>query len=76
MTLETEKLTSTSDGMYTELPYKHIQKVVETSDYLLLYIAKAQFYYIPKTAFPDSSDIESFKQLIKNESYPAAASPQ
>lgn len=57
----------TSDGIFSELPYKHIQKIVDTKNYLLLYISKAQFIYIPKTAFVDFTDIEGFKKLIKNE---------
>lgn len=67
LTLEKEKLSMTADGIYSELPYKHIQKIVETPDYLLLYIAKAQFVYIPKKAFADVADIKGFKKLIKNE---------
>jgi hypothetical protein len=66
LTLENEKLSISSDGIYSELSYKHIQKIVETTDYLLLYIAKAQFLYIPKTAFADLAEIESFLKLIKN----------
>lgn len=65
--LENEKLSMTSDGIYSELPYKHILNIVETKDYLLLYIAKAQFVYIPKMAFANAADIEGFKKLIRNQ---------
>jgi hypothetical protein len=66
LTFENEKLSMTADGIYSELSYKHIQKIVETKDYLLLYISKAQFIYVPKTAFVDLTDLEGFKKLIKN----------
>lgn len=67
LTLESEKLSMNADGIYSELAYKHVQKIVETSDYFLLYVAKSQFVYIPKSAFVDAADIEKFKRIIEQE---------
>jgi hypothetical protein len=69
VTIENDKMIITSDGIFNELPFKHIQKTIETKDYLLLYIAKTQFIYLPKFAFDKSTDIEEFKKIIKNEAF-------
>lgn len=65
--LSDDKLIVTSpDELYSEIPIRHVLKLVEQSDCLLLYIAKSQFIYVPKNAFENPNDMEVLKQAIKN----------
>ncbi len=48
-----------------ELPLDGITKVIELKNYLFLYISRAQFLIIPKSAFFTFQDMEQFKMIIK-----------
>ena len=65
LTIDENKITSTSEGnLHNELPLHFILNVVERKTYWLLYIAKSQFLYLPKAAFPTAEDQAEFRRLI------------
>ncbi|MEM7185369.1 MAG: YcxB family protein [Bacteroidota bacterium] len=53
-----------SAGGFGEIPYHRIHKVVDESDFWMLYLSKNQFVYIPKDIFYSETDYERFRQLI------------
>lgn len=52
------------DGTIQPLKTEHFIKVFKTSEYYLLYIAKAQFIYIPVDSFSNSTDKQWFEDEI------------
>ncbi len=52
------------DGTSQPLKTEHFIKIIKTSKYYLLYIAKSQFIYLPVDAFSNNTDIEWFENEI------------
>ncbi|WP_394341671.1 YcxB family protein [Pontibacter ramchanderi] len=58
-------MTSTSEANFqSEIPLQLIIKAVERKGYWLLYIAKSQFIYIPKTVFQTQEGLVAFKRIV------------
>jgi hypothetical protein len=53
-----------SSGGFGEIPYTRIKKVVDKSNFWMLYLSKNQFLYVPKDIFYSETDFERFRQLI------------
>jgi hypothetical protein len=64
MTAEANRLLMHSGESSSELPNASIKYVIETSDFFLLYIARSQFVYVPKNAFANRNDLETFRKYI------------
>jgi hypothetical protein len=59
------KLASDSeDGLKSEIPFSSIVRVVERKAFWMLYIAKGQFIYLPKSAFRSEEDEAAFNVLL------------
>jgi YcxB-like protein len=54
----------TTEEVHSEITLRHVFKLVEQSDCLLLYIAKSQFIYIPKNAFINPNDMAVLLEAI------------
>jgi len=55
---------SMEDGTLQPLKTEHFIKVFKTKEYYLLYIAKAQFIYLPVDSFSNSTDKQWFEDEI------------
>jgi hypothetical protein len=52
------------DGTSQPIKIEHFIKVIKTSKYYLLYLAKSQFIYLPVDAFSNHNDLEWFENEI------------
>ncbi|PKV63109.1 hypothetical protein BD749_2948 [Pontibacter ramchanderi] len=65
LTMDEKIMTSTSEANFqSEIPLQLIIKAVERKGYWLLYIAKSQFIYIPKTVFQTQEGLVAFKRIV------------
>lgn len=53
-----------ADGAKSEIPLSYVNRVVQRKAYWLLYIAKGQFIYIPRSAFSSDEDVSAFEEII------------
>jgi hypothetical protein len=51
---------SFADGEETHIPWGDVHRVLKTKDFLLVYIDKRRFAYLPKRAFPDAESLSEF----------------
>ena len=54
-----------NDGTENRIPFKRVVKSIETRTFYLLYIARAQFIYIPKNSFASEEDLLIFENRIQ-----------
>jgi len=63
-TLDNEGLTFVfDDGEQTRIPWDRVLHVLNTKDFLLIYITKRQFVYLPKQAFATNQDLGEFMKF-------------
>jgi YcxB-like protein len=68
MTAYEDKLTMSAGESSSNLSYSSIRHIVETPEFLLLYIAKSMFVYVPKNAFANSDDLDAFRKYLERRS--------
>lgn len=56
----------TKDKETGTVNFDTVVKVMKRRNYYLVYLSKAQFYYIAQKAFKSQEDAEIFNQLLKN----------
>ena len=52
------------DGSYARTTWRHVVRVVNSATYYLLYISKAQFFYLPYDAFASEADRGEFEAFL------------
>lgn len=65
VTFAEQTMRVTNRGGTSELNWGLFQRYLETPDQMLLYVDKRNFSVIPKAAFPDSTTLGRFLDLVK-----------
>jgi hypothetical protein len=65
-TLDNEKLSvHFDDGTTDTVPWDGVDRIREADEYLLVYVSRRQFVFIPKSAFASEEDLETFRSFAR-----------
>ncbi len=57
------------DGTTDTVPWDRVLRVRNAAEYLLVYVTRRQFVFIPKTAFPSAEDLNTFLSFARTQGW-------
>jgi hypothetical protein len=72
-TLDNEQLSvHFDDGTTDTVPWDRVDRIRDAPEYLLVYVSRRQFVFIPKSAFASDEDLETFLSFARERGWLSA----